>query len=728
MVLISDTEGSDLVNPLVDRSYLSLFRRTLSSSSVPSITQFSNSNSSISDALNTHLKARVLSSPDKLLKQTKTILEEAVFAEKEKVPRERRPGLGLKRAKFSAKPIPSQSAATLDFSIDVDKLSDPVEYFAAYERMENAKKEVQRLKGEPLLDLDQNRASLAPRLRRPSLLGRSATYTHRFSSSITAADVDETLLNSQETFVSDVLSPTRGGVLPDATVTKNSPRVRVPEPKSTTASKFSELDELLGSSFEGLDEDGLQNLLRDKLQIKALDIGKTFFPDWRVQLRESSISSSALRKKNEAVIHLSGKSKATRSGDKVSPAKSNSPLASLSFLNRHIAKRTPSMDPFSPIHGDLSSAEATDPTREPEKRVDRPGQSDEVNLLEIRSSTVNENENIAVSGEDPSVSVAKDADPISKPREKENGVGQSELIGNRKDSCESAVHLEENIAVFGEDPSLSVEKDADPISKPKEKEDGVGQSEPIGKRKDSCESGRSAGHIEENIAVSGEDSPVLASNDIGPASEPERHDDEVDAARLPIRQLIFEGVDRESFCSSGGVKPLSTIPEFWAGEPLSTENISVEEPSEEAAGSSKRRLQEKEKSKVPSEAVLSEERSKKGRRAKKNQLEAPVASEARNKRRKVEDSQPGHSKGDKNLRRTSLYYAGTKWEAGVRRSTRIRMRPLEYWRGERFLYGRVHQSLLTVIGVKYASPSNPGVKVKSFVSDEYKDMVEFASH
>lgn len=124
---------------------------------------------------------------------------------------------------------------------------------------------MQRLKGEPLLDLDQNRASLAPRLRRPSLLGleilfcflqmlmstytymsyinviweclnvtifvcsrRSATYTHRFSSSITAADVDETLLNSQETFVSDVLSPTRGGVLPDATVTKNSPRVRVP--------------------------------------------------------------------------------------------------------------------------------------------------------------------------------------------------------------------------------------------------------------------------------------------------------------------------------------------------------------------------------------------------------------------------------------------------------------------------------------------------------------------
>lgn len=36
-----------------------------------------------------------------------------------------------------------------------------------------------------------------------------------------------------------------------------------------------------------------------------------------------------------------------------------------------------------------------------------------------------------------------------------------------------------------------------------------------------------------------------------------------------------------------------------------------------------------------------------------------------------------------------------------------------------------------MIGVKYASPSKDteeaGVKVKSFVSDKYKDMVEFAS-
>ena len=35
---------------------------------------------------------------------------------------------------------------------------------------------------------------------------------------------------------------------------------------------------------------------------------------------------------------------------------------------------------------------------------------------------------------------------------------------------------------------------------------------------------------------------------------------------------------------------------------------------------------------------------------------------------------------------------GTSWESGTRRSTRIKSRPLEYWRGERFLYGRVNNS------------------------------------
>ncbi|XP_077211731.1 centromere protein C-like isoform X2 [Tasmannia lanceolata] len=80
-------------------------------------------------------------------------------------------------------------------------------------------------------------------------------------------------------------------------------------------------------------------------------------------------------------------------------------------------------------------------------------------------------------------------------------------------------------------------------------------------------------------------------------------------------------------------------------------------------------------------------------------------------------------------RRQSLAGAGTSWKSGVRRSNRIKTRPLEYWRGERFLFGRIHDSLPTVIGVKCSSPSNkePVLKVKSFVDKKYAELIEIAA-
>jgi hypothetical protein len=41
--------------------------------------------------------------------------------------------------------------------------------------------------------------------------------------------------------------------------------------------------------------------------------------------------------------------------------------------------------------------------------------------------------------------------------------------------------------------------------------------------------------------------------------------------------------------------------------------------------------------------------------------------------------------------------AGTKWQDGQRVSTRIKSKPLEWWRGERMLYGRVHSCKLYVL-------------------------------
>ncbi|MFS7941409.1 putative centromere protein C/Mif2/cnp3 [Helianthus anomalus] len=99
-----------------------------------------------------------------------------------------------------------------------------------------------------------------------------------------------------------------------------------------------------------------------------------------------------------------------------------------------------------------------------------------------------------------------------------------------------------------------------------------------------------------------------------------------------------------------------------------------------------------------------------------------------NKRKKTRAS-----KIDTKKKRHSLAGGGSAWTAGVRRSNRIKTKPLEYWRGERLLYARVHNSLPTVIGVKYITPTDsnsngkPGFKVESFVADEYKDLVDLIS-
>ncbi|CAH1446298.1 unnamed protein product [Lactuca virosa] len=87
------------------------------------------------------------------------------------------------------------------------------------------------------------------------------------------------------------------------------------------------------------------------------------------------------------------------------------------------------------------------------------------------------------------------------------------------------------------------------------------------------------------------------------------------------------------------------------------------------------------------------------------------------------------NKIDPKKRRQSLAGAGSSWtSSGVRRSSRIKRRPLEYWKGERLLYARVHNSLPTVIGVKYISPSKgDGFKVESFVSHKYKHLVELTA-
>ncbi|KAG7014102.1 hypothetical protein SDJN02_24275, partial [Cucurbita argyrosperma subsp. argyrosperma] len=116
-----------------------------------------------------------------------------------------------------------------------------------------------------------------------------------------------------------------------------------------------------------------------------------------------------------------------------------------------------------------------------------------------------------------------------------------------------------------------------------------------------------------------------------------------------------------------------------------------------------------------------------------NIVDGPSRSSGTDNHDKVKQkSRAGNQREGKRVSgRKSLAGAGTTWQGGVRRSTRFKTRPLEYWKGERLLYGRVHESLATVIGLKYVSPGKgngqPTLKVKSLVSSEYNELVELAA-
>ena len=236
----------------------------------------------------------------------------------------------------------------------------------------------------------------------------------------------------------------------------------------TTTSNHSELDELLSCDYEGLDEDGVQNLLLEKLQIKPVDIGKSFLPNWRAQRPESLASTSVFSKRNDTIYHLSAGSKNVRSRDQLSPAKSKSPFASISLLNRHIAERTLSKDPYLISHFDASPSEATDPSREPEKRLGLGWQSAELDagkiLCELRRSSALGAKKIAVTGENSYVSTLNDVDASTEHNEMKNAVGQSDQHGNRMDPPElerPPENKEDTITVSGKDPPVQVPKDVD---------------------------------------------------------------------------------------------------------------------------------------------------------------------------------------------------------------------------------------------------------------------------
>ncbi|KAM3267997.1 centromere protein C [Capsicum chacoense] len=295
--MVNETLVSDPVDPLRGLAGLSLLPKTIRVSTDASVLV----DSKDLESIHNFMKSMEMKGPG-LLEEAKAIVDngaellntnftsfiqskgidgDLAMKGKEKV-QDRRPGLGRKRARFSLKPSTSQPPVSLAPRLDIEQLSDPLEFFSAAERLEDAEKEIERLKGGSIHDPDVNNPPANARRRRPGILGKSVRYKHRFSSS--QPENDDGFISSEETLEHDILAE-HGSQLPEEIPGLN---VELQEADfigsiKKTESRINEiLDELLSGNGEDLDGDMAVSKLQERLQIKPIELGTLCIPEFPV--------------------------------------------------------------------------------------------------------------------------------------------------------------------------------------------------------------------------------------------------------------------------------------------------------------------------------------------------------------------------------------------------------------------------------------------------------------
>ncbi|KAL1081983.1 hypothetical protein V6Z11_D09G103000 [Gossypium hirsutum] len=573
-------------------------------------------------------------------------------------PRERRPALGRKRARFSLKHNSSQPTVSLEPSLDIDKLNDPEEFFMAFDRIEKAKKEIQKQTGGVPSNLDENAQSMAARPRRPGIARRSVKYKHRYSTSMSPV----------ESFDEELRSPLCG-----SQQEKSDPVLELAEKLAGSVTKAENninqlLDHLLSSNYDG---DEAVSLLKERLQIKPVDLDKICLPDLqdirRIDLKASK--ENLTKPRNSISDLMKGISKRTPnrlaecsvhcSGSPTPP----SSLASVLLLKKQSLRFNVLNDPFSNDDIDRSPVRNASPMENTSKQSDQ-------------------------------------LDPLSHPFPTDNidkspGGSASAVESIKKQSSQVDTEKEWNVSQLLRSPIL--ESNQTTTANANTELDGRDFAGLFDKFVNDNDSRLDCGIS----AVSSGSQAALENNGL---SRPEVDTDS--QTRKPIEfGGRVEDIPLEAVVSAHVQLNVegTTI--------VNSHTIQIESDQANPAMDQDHGMD------GPSRAVES----------------GQELHEQQNKKGKTKRSAHRVLKRKEVSRRQSLAGAGTTFDTeGRRRSTRIRSRPLEFWKGERFLYGRVHSSLSTVIGIKYESPEkadgeNPTLKVKSFVSDEYKDLVELAA-
>lgn len=769
-------------------------------------------------------------------------------------PQERRPGLGRKRARFSLKPKSSQPTVKLEPSFDIDKLKDPEEFFMAYEKFENAKREIEKQTG-GITDWSKLNPSMAPRPRRQGILGRrSVTYKHRYSNDISSQEIFENvkhertkaIVASQGTFEENILSDSNYNVqeetahasvgsqemeLGDAEL-QESELVGSETKKEKRVSEL--LDELVTGEDEELDEDGAVALLQEQLQIKPIVLGKLCLPDLHVARRIDLKASRADVPKHRNPLSdiqnlVKGMSSRTPKKRKSaessvhclsSPTPPRSPLGSIIALKKHILQSNLSLDAFSAHDIDQSPARNASPFANPGKQIDEVNMEKELTIspklkspmiegngiADVAASlpvvdmgnatcssekTVNDNLSRLDSGVDvgsngfladvvDSVGVSclhnKVVSETSGRPDANTGVQtneQTELNDKVKDVLEAVDPILEDLNLGDStakklnstqnelDPASrdvvedytidGPSKTADTGSEGLQQHNEVNSVQPDLSMEDSTaeklnstqtEFDKTSHDVVEDHEIDGPSKPAVT----GPEGlqqhnevnfvQPELNMEDTTAQKLNSTRTELDQTSSdvaEDIATDGPAKTADTGPQGPHHNEVNSvqHDLNMEDSPAKTLNSTQTVLDQTSRDVVDDCTIDVPAKTADAGPQQYNEEVERSTREPSDKRSKIISHARIKGKREVATRRQSLAASGTSWESGVRRSTRIRSRPLEYWKGERFLYGRVHESLTTVIGIKYESPGNadgkPGIKVKSFVSDEYKDLVELAA-
>ncbi|KQK08745.1 centromere protein C isoform X3 [Brachypodium distachyon] len=773
----------------------------------------------------------------------------------------RRPGLDRKRARFTLKAPPSKTVQNVDFS-QLLNIEDPEEYFSTLEQLERADKEIKRLRGEvPTKAADYHRA-IEPPKKRPGMARRKSVFSYKFSVDADTPDVIEEPASQIETitepqFTQDDMAPSvpeRTELpVPSSSSQCDIPDVSMREDSFAEKDKCATLDSLL-SAFKNLDESEEENLLREKLQLKEISIGKVCLPDLFNVPGDRPVSSTTMQKNlasgQAPEISVQGSHHA-RISQWEKDILGGDILNNESYLSEDddsddspetvMGKRSPVHSSYNEVvltGGEASTArvvKSPDHVLEPALNLS----NDVSDKSEPESSSRGAHiDNEVHKEKDASsrhnISLEEGVVPINHPiTEKPNhGTEVSSPRPLEGDSAEvpgsstpgrnaSALHEEddncEHQGVVGGDGLLQDQSIHPTPEKTAEDNDSHNQSniqdgniknqaadinnelslskdgkqnavrkgknrkQPSKRGKRVAEEARHSSDpetqpmedqiLEEvigangNIQGAGIHTSEIPLGDIDPQNQ--SHMDHIIFEKSAVdisNKLSLSKGSKQKEIQNGKMKkqPPSKRGKHAADAPIHTSetplgDIDPQNQShmvhinfEKSAIDISKELSPRKDSK---RSTVRNGKTKKQPPLKRGKTTPDKASNELGRTPEYFDPEiqppndqhtdvtrdprsPKKGKGQKEARRRSktqelngrksLSAFGLAWESGVRRSSRIRSRPLQDWLGERFLYGRIHGTMSTVIGVKSYSPSHDGkaaLRVKSFVPDQYSDVV-----